>query len=74
MNQTEIWYGEIQPQETNKVEGKKQHQVKIPNRFAALEILNDDVGTNRAWETVRGREINESKTGMLTGFWWESQN
>jgi hypothetical protein len=37
----------------NKVEDKKQYQVEISNRFAALENLDDDVDINRAWETVR---------------------
>jgi hypothetical protein len=36
----------------NKVEGKEEYQVKISNRFAASENL-DDVDINRTWETVR---------------------
>jgi hypothetical protein len=35
----------------NKIEGKEQCQVKISNRFSALENLDDDVDINRAWET-----------------------
>jgi hypothetical protein len=34
------------------VEGKEQYQVKISNKFAALENLDDDVDINRAWETI----------------------
>jgi hypothetical protein len=33
----------------NEVEGKEQYQVKICNRFAALENLN----ISRAWDAVR---------------------
>jgi hypothetical protein len=37
----------------DEVEGKEQYWVEISNRFAALEILDDDVVINRAWETIR---------------------
>jgi hypothetical protein len=37
----------------NKAEGKEQYQVKISNRFIALENLDDDMDINRAWETIR---------------------
>jgi len=42
----------------NDVEVKKQYQVKISNRFAALENLDDDddddddVDINRIWESI----------------------
>jgi hypothetical protein len=29
---------------------KEEYQVKVWNRFAALENLDDDVDTSRAWE------------------------
>jgi hypothetical protein len=32
------------------VEGKEQYHVKISNRFAALENLDDEVDINRAWD------------------------
>jgi hypothetical protein len=32
----------------HEVEGKEQHQVKISNRFAALETVDEDVAINRA--------------------------
>jgi hypothetical protein len=38
----------------NKVEGTKWYRVKISNRTAALENLDDDMDINRAWETIRG--------------------
>jgi hypothetical protein len=37
----------------NKGDSKQQYQVKISNRFTALENLNDDVDINRARETIR---------------------
>jgi NADH:ubiquinone oxidoreductase subunit D len=37
----------------NEVEGKEQYWVEISNRFAALENLDDDVGINRVWKTIR---------------------
>jgi hypothetical protein len=41
------------------VEVNKQYQVKISNRFGALENMNDDVDINRAWKGIRGN-INAS--------------
>jgi hypothetical protein len=37
----------------DEVEGKKQYQVEISDRFAALENLDDDADINRVWETIR---------------------
>jgi hypothetical protein len=37
----------------NKAENKEQYQVKISNRFAALENLDDDVDINRVLDTSR---------------------
>jgi hypothetical protein len=37
----------------NDAEVNKQHQVKITNRFAALENFDDNVDMNRAWENIR---------------------
>jgi hypothetical protein len=36
----------------NGVEGKEQCRVKISNRFAAMEILDDEVDIDTAWETI----------------------
>jgi hypothetical protein len=33
----------------NEVKGKEQYQVKISNMFTALENLDNDMDTNRAW-------------------------
>jgi hypothetical protein len=37
----------------NEVEGKERYQIKIPNRFAVLENLDDDVDINTGWESIR---------------------
>jgi hypothetical protein len=37
----------------NDAEVKEQYQVKITDRFAALENFDDNVDTNRAWENIR---------------------
>jgi hypothetical protein len=37
----------------NGLEVRKQHQIEIINRFAALENLSDGEETNRDWENVR---------------------
>ena len=37
----------------SELEGRKQYQIKITNRFAALENLSDEEETNRAWETTK---------------------
>jgi hypothetical protein len=36
----------------NEVEGREQRKIKISNRFAALENLDDVTAINRAWETI----------------------
>jgi hypothetical protein len=37
----------------NDAEVKEQYQIKITNRFAALENFDDNVDMNRAWENIR---------------------
>jgi hypothetical protein len=37
----------------DKVDGKEHYRAEILKRFAALENLDDDVGINIAWETIR---------------------
>jgi hypothetical protein len=37
----------------NDAEVKEQYQVKITNRFAALENCDDTVDTNTTWESIR---------------------
>jgi 50S ribosomal subunit-associated GTPase HflX len=35
------------------LEVRKQYQIKISNKLAALENLNDSEGINRAWENIK---------------------
>jgi len=37
----------------NELEVRKQYQIEITNRFAALETLNDDEDVNRTWENIK---------------------
>jgi len=37
----------------NELEVRKQYQIEITNRFAALENLSDDKDTNRALENIK---------------------
>jgi len=37
----------------NEREVRKQYQIEITNRFAALENLNDNEDINRAWESIK---------------------
>ena len=37
----------------NDLEIRKQYQIEITNRFAALENLNEDEDVNRTWENIK---------------------
>jgi hypothetical protein len=37
----------------NDLEGRKQYQVEITNRFAAFEDLSDDEDITRTWESIK---------------------
>jgi hypothetical protein len=37
----------------SELEVRKQYQIKISNKFAALEILNGSKDRNRAWENIK---------------------
>jgi len=37
----------------NELEFRKQYQIEITNRFAALENLSDGEDINRAWEIIK---------------------
>ena len=37
----------------NELEVRKQCQIEITNRFAALENLSDNEDVNRAWENIK---------------------
>jgi hypothetical protein len=53
MSSTKVWYAEIWSQGKNDAEVKKQYQVNITNRFAALENFDENVNMNRAWENIK---------------------
>ena len=47
-------YGEIYNlRKLNELEVRKQYQIEITNRCAALENLSDDEDINRAWENIK---------------------
>ena len=37
----------------NELEFRKQYQIQITNKFAALKNLNDDEDVNRIWENIK---------------------
>jgi hypothetical protein len=48
----------------NELEVRKQYQIKISNRYAALENLSDSEDINRAWENIT-ENIKTSATKSL---------
>jgi hypothetical protein len=44
--------------ELNELEVKKEYQIEITNRFAALENSGDDKDINRAWENIKENNKN----------------
>jgi len=45
--------GRFNLRKLNELEVMKQNQIKISNRFAALENLHDSMDINRAWENIK---------------------
>jgi hypothetical protein len=43
------------------VEVRRQQQIEIPNRFVALENVNDHEGIYRAWDIKHGEEYKREK-------------
>jgi len=48
----------------NELEVRKQYQIKISNRFAALENLSDNKDINRVWENLRANIQISSKQSL----------
>jgi len=48
----------------NELEARKQYQIQISNRFAALENLSGGEDINRAWENIK-ENIKTSATESL---------
>ena len=45
--------GRFNLRKLSELEVRKQYQIEITNRFAALENLNDSKDINRAWENIK---------------------
>ena len=48
----------------NELEVRKQYQIEISNKFAALENLSDNKDINRVWENIK-ENIKISPKGSL---------
>jgi len=48
----------------NELEVRKQCQIEITNRFAALENLRDDKNINRAWENIKDNIKTSAKKSL----------
>jgi len=45
--------GRFNLRKLNDLEVRKQYQIEITNRFAALENVNEDEDINRGWESIK---------------------
>ena len=45
----------------NDLEVRKQYQIEITNKFAALENVSDDEDIYRAWENIKENVITSAK-------------
>jgi hypothetical protein len=48
----------------NELKVRKQYQIEISNRFAALENLNVSEDTNRAWENIKDNTKTSAKESL----------
>ena len=48
----------------NELKFKKQYQIEIKNRFAALENLSDGEDINRAWENIKENTKTSAKKSL----------
>ena len=48
----------------NELEVRKQYQIEITNRFAALENLSDEEDINRAWENIKENKKTSVKESL----------
>jgi hypothetical protein len=48
----------------NELQVRKQYQIEITNRFAALENLNDKEDINRAWESIKENIVTSAKESV----------
>jgi len=61
---TEDWCGGVLSQEAKWARGLETYQIKIWNRFAALENLNDSEAINMAWENIKENIKTSAKEGL----------
>ena len=57
----------------SELEARKQYQIKISNRSAALENLNDNEDINKAWENMK-ENIKSSAEESLGLYEFKQQN
>jgi len=57
----------------NELEIRKQYQVEITNRFAALENLNEDEDVNRIWGNIK-HNVQISAKESLSMHEWKQHN
>ena len=48
----------------NELEVRKQYQIEITNKFAALANLSDGEDINRAWENIKENIKTSAKEGL----------
>jgi len=48
----------------SELEVGKKYQIKISNRFATLENLNDNKGINKAWENIKENIKSSAKDSL----------
>ena len=53
----------------NDLEVRKQYQIDITNRFAALENLNEDEDVNRTWENIKENIKTSAKESLGVHEW-----
>ena len=53
----------------NDLEVRKQYQIDIKNRFAALENLNEDEDVNRTWENIKENIKTSAKESLGVHEW-----
>ena len=56
--------GRFNLRKLNDLEVRKQYQIQITNRFAALENVSEEEDLNRAWESIK-ENIKTSTTESL---------
>jgi hypothetical protein len=57
--------GKFNLRKLSELEVKEQYQIKISNRFTALEKLYDSKGINRTWENIKGNIKLQLKVSRL---------